>query len=144
MQFFTCRVNDKLPALLHLAREADNKKEQTIIFCATIRHVEYYVSILSEAQIRSSYLHSQMEPASRRHHINRFRDKEVNLLIVTDVAARGVDIPLLDTVINVHFPGKPKLFVHRVGKYLYFLFIFLGNFYCVLLQYLLLLLLQLV
>jgi hypothetical protein len=38
------------------------------------------------------------------------------LLIVTDVAARGIDLPLLDNAINVHFPEKPKLFVHRVGE----------------------------
>src|SRR4051812_45262491 len=37
---------------------------------------------------------------------------KANVLIVTDVAARGVDIPLLDNVINLHFPPKPKMFVH--------------------------------
>lgn len=47
----------------------------------------------------------------------RFKNKETMLLVVTDVAARGVDIPLLDNAINVHFPEKPKLFVHRVGEF---------------------------
>uniref|UniRef100_A0A1I7RI25 RNA helicase n=1 Tax=Bursaphelenchus xylophilus TaxID=6326 RepID=A0A1I7RI25_BURXY len=116
MQFFSTRMNDKLGALLSLAREAERNKEQTIIFCATIRHVEYYVAMFKETGIIASYLHSQMEPSSRRFNIQRFRDKVTMLLVVTDVAARGVDIPLLDCVINVHFPAKPKLFVHRVGR----------------------------
>ncbi len=54
--------------------------------------------------------------AARRIHIGKFRAGRVSVLVVTDVAARGLDIPLLDNVINFDFPAKPKLFVHRAGR----------------------------
>ena len=48
--------------------------------------------------------------------LRSFRRGEVSYLIVTDLAARGLDVPLLDNVINFHFPQAPKLFVHRCGR----------------------------
>jgi ATP-dependent RNA helicase DDX54/DBP10 len=48
--------------------------------------------------------------------VAKFRAGKVKLMLVTDIAARGIDIPLLDYVINYDFPPKPKLFVHRVGR----------------------------
>lgn len=57
-----------------------------------------------------------MDPSGRKINTAKFQLKKVSVLIVTDVAARGIDIPSLDYVINLHFPGKPKLFVHRVGR----------------------------
>ncbi|KJH41204.1 helicase protein [Dictyocaulus viviparus] len=76
----------------------------------------YVVGILNRAGINNSFLYSQLDATVRKLNITRFAEGKTNILIVTDVAARGVDIPLLDTVINLHFPPKAKLFVHRVGR----------------------------
>lgn len=74
--------------------------------------------MLNEANISNTLIYSTMDPSARKINTAKFQYKKVSVLVVTDVAARGIDIPSLDYVINVHFPGKPKLFVHRVGKYI--------------------------
>ena len=53
--------------------------------------------------------------AARQIATAKFRARKAAVLVVTDVAARGLDIPLLDNVVNFDFPAKPKLFVHRAG-----------------------------
>lgn len=53
---------------------------------------------------------------ARKINIAKFRAGKVKVLVVTDMAARGIDIPMLDYVINYDFPRRPKLFVHRVGR----------------------------
>jgi superfamily II DNA/RNA helicase len=56
------------------------------------------------------------DPAARRISVAKFRAKKSQFLVVTDIAARGIDIPMLDNVINYDFPMTSKLFVHRVGR----------------------------
>lgn len=65
--------------------------------------------------ITNTYIYSNLDPSARKIHAAKFRQKKASVLVVTDVAARGLDIPHLDNVINVNFPAKSKLFVHRVG-----------------------------
>lgn len=57
-----------------------------------------------------------MDAAARRAHMEVFRRKQARVMIVTDVAARGVDLPLLDNVVQFDMPDQPKLFVHRCGR----------------------------
>lgn len=77
---------------------------------------EYLLQVLNQAEISNTFIYSSMDPSARKINTARFRLNKVSVLIVTDIAARGIDIPQLDYVVNVHFPGKPKLFVHRVGE----------------------------
>ncbi|CAI7850126.1 unnamed protein product, partial [Closterium sp. NIES-53] len=90
--------------------------KQTIIFVATKHHAELLHEVLQSERLPSSVVYGAMDQTARKIHIAKFRAGRTSLLIVTDVAARGIDIPLLDNVINFDFPPKPKLFVHRAGR----------------------------
>jgi len=116
MQFFTVRKDQKCAALLFLLKEVLKRDEQTIVFAATRHHVEYLHMLLGAADIPSAPVYGQLDPAARKINLAKFRTKKCSILLVTDVAARGIDIPLLDNVINYDFPAKPKLFVHRAGR----------------------------
>jgi ATP-dependent RNA helicase DDX54/DBP10 len=78
--------------------------------------VEYLQILLELAGIGATYIYSNLDPTARKINAAKFAAKKVNVMVVTDLAARGIDIPLLDNVINYHFPAKSKLFVHRVGR----------------------------
>ncbi|KAG8190766.1 hypothetical protein JTE90_024892 [Oedothorax gibbosus] len=115
--YLLCRNGDKLPVLLYLLKNViDLDKELTVVFLATKHHVEYTKDVLEVAGIPCSYIYSSLDQMARTINIAKFRAKKVGVMLVTDIAARGIDIPLLDNVINVNFPAKPKLYVHRVGR----------------------------
>ncbi|GBN01652.1 ATP-dependent RNA helicase DDX54, partial [Araneus ventricosus] len=115
--YFLCRTDDKAAVLLYLLKNVvDLEKELTVVFLATKHHVDYMKDVLEKACIPCSYIYSSLDQMARTIHIAKFRTKKVGILLVTDIAARGIDIPLLDNVINFNFPFKPKLFVHRVGR----------------------------
>ncbi|PRQ24925.1 putative RNA helicase [Rosa chinensis] len=116
LMFFTLRQEEKHAAILYLVREHIRSDEQTLIFVSTKHHVEFLNILFREEGIVPSVCYGDMDHDARKIHISKFKHRKTMLLIVTDVAARGIDIPLLDNVINWDFPPKPKLFVHRVGR----------------------------
>jgi ATP-dependent RNA helicase DDX54/DBP10 len=113
--FLQVRPDDKLSALLFLLQNVISNDQQTVVFTATKHHVEYIKEILVQTGIGATYIYSSLDPTARKINAAKFSNRTVQVLVVTDVAARGIDIPMLDNVINYHFPAKPKLFVHRVG-----------------------------
>ncbi|XP_077249788.1 putative DEAD-box ATP-dependent RNA helicase 29 [Tasmannia lanceolata] len=116
LTFFTLRHEEKHAALLYLIREQISSDQQTLIFVSTKHHVEFINILFREEGIEASICYGDMDQDARKIHLSRFRARKTMFLIVTDVAARGIDIPLLDNVVNWDFPPKPKIFVHRVGR----------------------------
>ncbi|KAK9356441.1 P-loop containing nucleoside triphosphate hydrolase protein [Lipomyces doorenjongii] len=88
----------------------------TIIFTPTRHHVEYVTGLLKAFGYAVSYIYGSLDQHARRDQLAMFRAGVTSILVVTDVAARGIDIPILSNVINYAFPGSPKVFVHRVGR----------------------------
>ncbi|MCL4121698.1 UNVERIFIED_CONTAM: hypothetical protein GTU68_062619 [Idotea baltica] len=114
--FFRVSNEHKLPLLIHLLKNVVDLSGPTAIFVPTKHHVEYLHQMLSGAGLDSTYVYSSLDPSARKINIAKFRTKRTKILVVTDVAARGLDIPLLDNVLNFNFPPTAKLFVHRVGR----------------------------
>ncbi|EXJ84201.1 ATP-dependent RNA helicase dbp10 [Capronia epimyces CBS 606.96] len=88
----------------------------TIVFAATKHHVEYLAQLLRLAGYAVSYAYGSLDQTARKTQVHAFRTGQTNILVVTDVAARGIDIPVLANVINYDFPSQPKIYLHRVGR----------------------------
>ncbi|CAJ2513691.1 Uu.00g018100.m01.CDS01 [Anthostomella pinea] len=91
-------------------------EHSTIIFTATKHSVEYIQTLLRQAGYAVSYVYGSLDQTARKEQVENFRRGRSNILVVTDVAARGIDIPILSNVINYDFCPQPKIFVHRVGR----------------------------
>lgn len=89
---------------------------QTLIFAATKHHVEYLTNLLITAGYSVSHIYGSLDQTARTQQMEEFRRGHTNILVVTDVAARGIDIPVLENVINYDFPSGARVFIHRVGR----------------------------
>ncbi|SCU78940.1 LANO_0A04544g1_1 [Lachancea nothofagi CBS 11611] len=101
----------RLPAANELPSE-----HSTIVFAPTRHHVEYISQLLKDCGYLVSYLYGTLDQHARRQQLFNFRAGLTTILVVTDVAARGVDIPMLANVVNYSLPASSKIFVHRVGR----------------------------
>ncbi len=103
------------PAALERVLDMENP-ESSLVFCRTRLEVDTLVELLNAHGHRAEALHGGMEQRQRDRVMGRFREGAVDLLVATDVAARGLDIERLSHVVNYDVPAAPDSYVHRIGR----------------------------
>ncbi|CAH01741.1 mRNA splicing protein PRP28 [Kluyveromyces lactis] len=93
-----------------------NYKAPIIIFINYKRTADWLFDKLREARFRATTLHGSKSQEQREHSLSLLRNGKVDILIATDVAGRGIDIPNVSLVVNLQFPKSFDSFVHRVGR----------------------------
>ncbi|POS83298.1 ATP-dependent rRNA helicase spb4 [Erysiphe pulchra] len=120
MSYLLTPPTHKLPAFLSLLQQLDPIPQKTIIYLSTCAAVDYFHAILSNLMPKLftlTCLHGKHPPAVRTKNFNKYTESVTpSILITTDVAARGLDIPQVDLVIQVDPPSDPKVFLHRCGR----------------------------
>ena len=104
----------KIELCLHLLRH--QYTGSILIFRRTKHGVDKLENTLLKNDFNVASLHGDKTQSERQNALNKFKNNEVSILIATDVAARGIDIKNLDTVINFDIPNIPETYVHRIGR----------------------------
>ncbi|CAJ1950042.1 unnamed protein product [Sphenostylis stenocarpa] len=112
--FIECREEDKDAYLYYILTV--HGQGRTIVFCTSIAALRHISSILRILGIDVWTLHAQMQQRARLKAIDRFRENENGILVATDVAARGLDIPGVRTVVHYQLPHSAEVYVHRSGR----------------------------
>lgn len=107
-------ITHKTALLVHLLKQPDVTK--TVVFVRKRERVHELVGWLREAGINTCYLEGEMVQAKRNEAIKRMNDGRVNVLIATDIAARGLDIDEVSHVINYDLPTTADVYLHRIGR----------------------------
>lgn len=90
--------------------------QKSIIFTSTKKEADALSERLMTAKYRSGALHGDMDQRARMDSIKAFKSNKINILVATDVAARGLDISDVTHVFNYHIPLNPESYVHRIGR----------------------------
>jgi ATP-dependent RNA helicase DeaD len=90
--------------------------QSTIIFANTKKDVDDLTAYLQKHQYHADALHGDLKQSQRDYVMSRFRSNQLKILVATDVAARGLDIPNVDIIINYELPFENEIYVHRIGR----------------------------
>lgn len=111
--YFVSKPN-KTKLLIHLIEE--NPEASILVFSRTKHGADKIVRLLTKAHIKSAAIHGNKSQGARQRALGNFKKGELNILIATDIAARGIDVEELSLVINYDLPNIPETYVHRIGR----------------------------
>jgi superfamily II DNA/RNA helicase len=106
----------KREALRRLIREAEPTLKNAIVFCNRKRDVDVVAKSLAKHGFDASPIHGDLDQSLRTKTLDRFRAGELKILVASDVAARGLDVPAVSHVFNFDVPIHADDYVHRIGR----------------------------
>ena len=105
--------NEKVDELIN---QIDQRKGSILIFAKTKIGVDKLVKKLKANSVKASALHGGMRQNKRSKIMQNFRDERFRILVATDIASRGLDVPHIEHIINYDMPQAPEDFIHRIGR----------------------------
>ena len=113
-QYYVIEENERDDAIIRLLDAEETDK--TVVFCRTKKEVDRLSNVLSAVGYNAKGLHGDMEQRQRESVIKGLKSDAIDVLIATDVAARGIHIDNVSHVFNYHIPFDPESYVHRIGR----------------------------
>ncbi len=112
--FYEVRSEDKIKALSKLIDVED--PQLAMVFCHTRREVDEVAAKLNQMGYNAGAIHGDYTQAKREEVMKKFKDGMLDILVATDVAARGLDIQNVTHVFNYSIPQNPESYIHRIGR----------------------------
>ncbi len=110
---YRAQIQDKTPLLLKLLGQ---ERGQTLVFTRTKHRADRVARAVQAAGHRVTRLHADRSMVQRREALDGFRDGKYRVLVATDIAARGLDVPDIAHVVNFDLPHTPEDYIHRIGR----------------------------
>ncbi len=108
------RTPEKRELLKHLLKEDAMKR--VIVFTRTKHMANRVAEQLEKSGQAAEALHGNKSQSARQNALKRFQSGQARVLVATDIAARGIDVPSISHVINYDLPNEPESYVHRIGR----------------------------
>ncbi len=111
---FVVFENQKAPLIKHILKLKDYTR--VIIFCSKKQNVKQLASELKRARFKVEEIHSDLQQDQREKVLQDFRNKNLTILVATDILSRGIDIDEIELVINYDVPNDGEDYIHRIGR----------------------------